>query len=44
LGKAGKAAGLPIHPEMAAGAMVPLVLWVVWWMNKRLHDRLRRVD
>jgi uncharacterized membrane-anchored protein len=44
LGKAGKAAGLPIHPEIAAGAMVPLVLWVVWWMNKRLHDRLRRVD
>lgn len=44
LGKAGKAAGLPIHPELAAGAMVPLVLWVVWRMNKRIHDKLRRVD
>ena len=42
LGKAGKAAGLPIHPEMAAGALVPLVLWVVWRTNKRIHDKLRR--
>jgi len=42
LGKAGKAAGLPIHPEMAAGALVPLVLWVVWWMNKRIHDKLHQ--
>ncbi|CAN1487074.1 COG4949 Uncharacterized membrane-anchored protein conserved in bacteria [Burkholderiaceae bacterium] len=41
-GKAGKAAGLPIHPEMAAGAMVPLVLWVVWRTNKRIHDKLHR--
>ena len=44
LGKAGKAAGLPIHPEMAAGALVPLVLWVVWRTNKRIHDKLRRAD
>jgi uncharacterized membrane-anchored protein len=43
-GKAGKAAGLPIHPEMAAGALVPLVLWVVWRTNKRIHDKLRRAD
>lgn len=42
LGKAGKAAGLPIHPEMAAGAMVPLVLWVVWRTNKRIHDKLHQ--
>ena len=42
LGKAGKAAGLPIHPEMAAGALVPLVLWAVWWMNKRIHDKLHQ--
>jgi len=44
LGKAGKAAGLPIHPEMAAGALVPLVLWVVWRTNKRIHDKLRREE
>ena len=41
LGKAAKAAGLPIHPEMAAGAFVPLVLWLVWRTNKRIHDKLR---
>jgi hypothetical protein len=44
LGKAGKAAGLPIHPEMAAGALVPLVLWVVWRTNKRIHDKVRREE
>lgn len=42
LGKAAKAAGLPIHPEMAAGAFVPLVLWLVWRTNRRIHDKLRR--
>jgi len=40
LGKAGKAAGLPIHPEIAAGAMVPLVLWAVWRATRRIHARL----
>jgi uncharacterized membrane-anchored protein len=44
LGKAAKAAGLPIHPEMAAGAFVPLVLWLVWRTNKRIHDKLHRED
>ena len=42
LGKAANAAGLPIHPEMAAGAFVPLVLWWVWRTNKRIHDKMRR--
>lgn len=42
LGKAAKAAGLPIHPEMAAGALVPLVLWLVWRTNKRIHDKLHQ--
>ena len=40
LGKAGKAAGLPINPEMAAGALIPLVLWAVWRTTKRIHDKL----
>jgi uncharacterized membrane-anchored protein len=40
LGKAGEAAGLPIHPEIAAGAMIPLVLWVVWRATRRIHARL----
>ena len=40
LGKAGKAAGLPIHPELAAGALIPLVLWAVWRTNRRIHEKL----
>jgi uncharacterized membrane-anchored protein len=40
LTKGAKAAGLPIQPEIAAGAMVPLVLWVVWRTTRRIHARL----
>ena len=39
LAKAGKAAGLPIHPELAAGVMIPVVLWVVWRATRRIHDK-----
>ncbi len=37
--KAGEAAGLPIHPELATGLMVPIVLWVVWRATRRIHDK-----
>jgi uncharacterized membrane-anchored protein len=40
LGKAGKAAGLPLNPEMLAGAMIPLVLWGVWRTTKKIHETL----
>lgn len=40
-GKAAKAAGAPIHPELAAGASIPLVLWGVAWLTRRIHRRLR---
>ncbi len=40
IAKGAKAAGLPIQPEIAAGAMVPLVLWVVWRTTRRIHARL----
>lgn len=40
IAKAAKAAGAPIHPELAAGAMVPLVLWGVWQLTRRIHSRL----
>lgn len=40
VGKAGKAMGLPIHPEMAAGAAIPLVLWAVWRTTRRIHEKL----
>ncbi len=44
LAKAGKAAGLPLHPELAAGALVPLVLWAVWRTTRRIHERLHHAD
>lgn len=37
--KAGEAVGLPIHPELATGLMVPIVLWVVWRATRRIHDK-----
>lgn len=40
IAKGAKAAGLPIQPEIAAGALVPLVLWVVWRTTRRIHARL----
>lgn len=39
-GKALKAAGLPVNPEMAAGALVPVVLWGVWRTTRRIHAKL----
>lgn len=38
--KAIKAAGLPINPEMAAGALVPVVLWAVWHTTRKIHAKL----
>lgn len=40
LGKAGKEAGLPVKPELLAGAMIPLVLWGVWRTTKKIHEKL----
>jgi uncharacterized membrane-anchored protein len=42
--KAAKAGGVPIQPELAVGATIPLVLWGVWRMTRRIHDRLRHPD
>jgi len=39
-GKALKAAGLPINPEMATGALVPVVLWSVWRTTRRIHAKI----
>ena len=38
--KAVKAAGVNIHPELVAGALIPLVLWLVWSASKRIQARL----
>ncbi len=42
LGKAGKAAGLPLNPEMLAGALIPLVLWGVWRTTRKIHEKLHQ--
>ncbi|KGM41609.1 hypothetical protein JY96_20280 [Aquabacterium sp. NJ1] len=39
-GKAAKAAGLPINPEMLAGALIPLVLAAIWWGTRQIHKKL----
>lgn len=39
--KALKSAGVPIHPELATGAMVPLVLLGVWVATRRIHKRVQ---
>ncbi|MDE2615878.1 MAG: DUF3422 domain-containing protein [Burkholderiales bacterium] len=38
--KAAKAAGAPLNPEIAVGALIPLVLWAVWRTTRRIHARL----
>lgn len=40
LGKAGKEVGLPVKPELLAGALIPLVLWSVWRTTKKIHEKL----
>ena len=35
--KAIKAAGVPVNPELAAGVLIPLVLWGVWSATQRIH-------
>jgi len=42
--KALKAGGLPVNPEVAAGACVPLVLWGVWRMTQRVRHTLHGGD
>jgi uncharacterized membrane-anchored protein len=42
-GKALRGAGVPINPEVAAGAMIPLVLWGVWTAIRRIHKKLHEL-
>ena len=32
-----KTVGVPVNPEMAVGALIPLVLWAVWATSRRIH-------
>ena len=42
--KAVKALGVPVHPELLVGSMIPLVLWAVWKTIRRIHARLHAAD
>jgi uncharacterized membrane-anchored protein len=44
LAKGMKAAGLPLNPEVAVGALIPVVLWAVWRTTRRIHDKLKAAD
>ena len=43
-GKAAKAAGAAVNPEMLVGAAIPLVLWLVWRNIRRIHAKLHGGD
>jgi uncharacterized membrane-anchored protein len=36
--KALKAVGVPLNPELAVGALIPVVLWGVWSATRRIHN------
>ncbi|MEY5099953.1 MAG: hypothetical protein RJA36_2672 [Pseudomonadota bacterium] len=38
--KALKGLGVPLQPEMTAGALIPVVLWGVWRTTRRIHEKL----
>jgi uncharacterized membrane-anchored protein len=40
-GKALKATGVPVNPEVATGVLIPLVLWAVWRTTRRIHEKIR---
>lgn len=37
--KAIKAAGWPIHPELVTGLLIPVVIWFVWYITRRIHKK-----
>ena len=41
-GKAGKALGLTLIPDLATGALVPLVAGAVWFGVRRMHKHMHR--
>ncbi|WP_379677652.1 DUF3422 family protein [Massilia consociata] len=40
-GKAGKALGLPLDPDLVLGILVPVVAAAVWLGQRRMHKKLR---
>jgi uncharacterized membrane-anchored protein len=44
LAKGAKAAGLPVDPDLAGAASIPLLALAIWFGLRRLHRHLRRED
>jgi uncharacterized membrane-anchored protein len=42
--KALKAVGVPVNPELAVGALIPLVLWGVWSTSRRIHNSVMHTE
>ena len=42
--KAGKEAGLPIHPELVTGALIPIVVFSVWYITRRIQNKFFKLD
>ncbi|MGZ8289038.1 MAG: DUF3422 family protein [Telluria sp.] len=40
VGKAAKAGGLPVNPDLATGAVIPLIVGAVWLGLRRMHHRM----
>jgi len=43
-GKAAKAVGFGVEPELLAGAFIPVVLWLVWVATRRIHAKIHSGD
>ncbi len=39
--RAVSAAGIPINPELTVGVLIPLVVWGVWRLTRRIHRNLK---
>ena len=42
--KAGKESGLPIHPELVAGSLIPIVVFSVWYITRRIKNKFLKLD
>lgn len=44
ISKAGKEAGLPIHPELVVGILIPIVVFSVWYITRRIRNKIFKLD
>ena len=44
ISKAGKEVGLPINPELVTGALIPIVVFFVWHITRRIQNKFFKLD